>query len=147
MQIVAFGKWRIDSFMRWQSKKDSLKFLQIVPTIKKKNLQVAKSSWSITQRQSPNGRVHCRVLKRTRWWGEGVFGYGTSNSHIFWEEGKRGAELQMLRLVLQPWGIICVCPNSYWVLTERDYAKVASLLSLCRLLYLRSRWTCHCGIF
>lgn len=112
--------------MRWQSKKDSLKFLQIGPTMRKKNLQLAKSNWSITQRQSPNGRVHCRVLKRTRWWAEGVFGYGTSKNHIFWEDGKRGAELQMLRLVLLPWGLICICPNSDWALTDRDYARVAS---------------------
>ncbi len=40
------------------------------------------------------------VLKRTRWWGEGVFSHGVSDSHIFWEDGKRWAELQMLRLVL-----------------------------------------------
>lgn len=72
--------------MRWQSRKDSVKFLHIGPTMKKSHT-VVRSSWSIIQRLSPGGRIYCRVLKRTRWWGEGVFSHGVSD--IFWEDRKK----------------------------------------------------------
>lgn len=92
-------------------------------------------TWSITQTPSPSGRVPVPVLKRTRWWYEGVFSNGVSNNHIFLEDGKRGGEQQMLKLVLLPWSLICARLNLDWALTDCDYARSAPQLSLYRLPY------------
>lgn len=48
------GNWRTDSFMRWQFKNPSNW------SNNKKSPQVARSSWSIMQRLSPNRRIYCR---------------------------------------------------------------------------------------
>lgn len=61
--------------------------------------------------------------------------WGVSDSNIFWEDGKRGGELQMLRLVLPSWGLICVRLKSDWALTDGDYTRSAPRLSCCHLLY------------
>lgn len=92
VQIVAFGKWRTDSFMRWQLKRKK-RFLQIGPTMNKTH-KFAWSSWSITRRLSPSGRIYCRVLKRTRWWGRRCFQpWGFQYFLRGWEERSRAADV------------------------------------------------------
>lgn len=59
-----------------------------------KTHKFAWSSWSITRRLSPSGRIYCVVLKRTRWWGRRCFQpWGFQDFLRGWEERSRAADV------------------------------------------------------
>lgn len=90
----------------------------------KKDPQVGSSSWSITRHMSLSGWDHSWVLKRTRWWDEGVFSQWVSDRSFFWERWDETKESRSCFLL--PQSFIYVRLSSHWALTDGDYARLDS---------------------
>lgn len=127
MRIVAFGKWIIGSFTRWQSKK--------TPSYSSNNGKKKSCQFQLRFHTETELRRADSVpsVKEDQMTGQRCFQPWGFWFLIFQEDGKRRAEVQMLRFVVLHWRFICVHSFSLYLLR---LCKVGPAAGLCLFLYL-----------